>query len=115
MPRRRDQGLLQQVGQRVAQARRDRGWSQEQLSEAISIEPVTMSRWETGDRALSLSTLKAISDALGVSLGDLLDVGRSVPEPEHAPDEAEILRLYRGLPASKRDIVLRLTRDLSST
>ena len=114
MPRRRDQDLLRKVGQRVAKARRNRGWTQEQLAEAIGIEPVTLSRWETGDRALSLSTLAAVAARLEVSLGDLLDVGRPVPEPDHAPDEAELLRLYRNLPNSKRDIILRLARDLST-
>ena len=115
MPKRRDQGLLRKVGQRVAVARRDRGWTQEQLAEAVGIEPVTLSRWETGDRALSLSTLHAISEALGVGLGDLLDVARDIPASEHAPDETELLRLYRGLPSGQKDIVLRLARDLSTT
>ena len=115
MPKQRDQELLRRVGQRVGKARKARGWTQEQLAEAIGIEPVTLSRWETGGRALSLSTLAAISAALEVGLGDLLDVGRAVPAPELSPEEAELFRLYRGLPASKQDIILRLARDLAST
>lgn len=114
MPKRRDHDLLRLVGQRVANARKDRGWTQEALSEAIGIEAVSLSRLETGDRALSLSTLARIADALGVGLGDLLDVQRDTPAPEHAPDEAELLRLYGKLPDNKRDIVLRLVRDLTS-
>ena len=115
MPKRRDQELLRQVGKRVAQARKERGWTQEQLAENVGIEPVTMSRWETGDRALSISTLSAISGCLEVSLGDLLDTERPVPQSELAPEEAELLRLFRSLPPSRQDIVLRLTRDLAST
>ena len=115
MPKRRDQELLRQVGQRVSQARKERGWTQEQLAEAIGIEPVTLSRWETGDRALSLSTLAAIASALEVPLGDLLDVTRDIPAAEHAPEEGELLRLYRGLSESQQDIILRLARDLAST
>ena len=115
MPKQRDQELLRRVGQRVAQVRKERGWTQEQLAENVGIEPVTMSRWETGDRALSISTLSAISGCLEVGLGDLLDVERPLPEAEHAPEEGELLRLYRGLPASKQDIILRLARDLAST
>ena len=115
MPRTRNPELLQQIGQRVAQARRDRGWTQEQLAETVGVEPVTMSRWETGDRALSLSTLAAIASALEVPLGDLLDVTRDIPAAEHAPEEGELLRLYRGLSESQQDIILRLARDLAST
>jgi transcriptional regulator with XRE-family HTH domain len=113
MPRRRDQELLRDVGQRVAKARRDRGWTQEQLAEAITIEPVSLSRLETGDRALSLSTLASIADLLQVSVGDLLDVTRSLPETTLKPDEAELLRLFQELPEGKQDILLRLARDLS--
>jgi transcriptional regulator with XRE-family HTH domain len=115
MPRRRDQELLRLVGQRVALIRKDRGWTQEQLAEAIEIEPVSLSRLETGHRALSLTTLHTIAKALGTGLGDLLDTERDVPEPEHAPDESELLRLYGQLPPQKQDIILRLARDLSGT
>jgi len=114
MPRKRDHDLLRVVGQRVANARKDRGWTQEQLAEAIGIEAVSLSRLETGDRALSLSTLGHISDALGVGLADLLDEARPLPKPKHAPDEAELLRLFQRLHEGKRDIVLRLVRDLTS-
>ena len=114
MPRKRDDKLLREVGKRVAHVRKDRGWTQEQLAEAIGIEAVSLSRLETGDRALSLSTLARISDALNVELGDLLDVQRDIPASDHAPDEAELLRRYRELPENKRDIVLRLVRDLTS-
>ena len=57
MPRNRDQELLRQIGRRVGQIRADRGLTQEVLAEAVGLEPVTVSRWETGDRALSVSTL----------------------------------------------------------
>ena len=114
MPKRRDQELLRAVGQRVARMRRDGGFTQEQLAEAIEIQPVTLSRLETGDRALSLSTLARISEALNVGLGDLLDVERDVPARDVPPEEAEVVRLFRTLPPGQKDVVLRLLRDLSS-
>jgi transcriptional regulator with XRE-family HTH domain len=115
MPRQREEALLRQLGQRVAQARRDRGWSQEQLAEAIDIQPVTVSRWETGHRALSISTLARITDALGVSLGDLLDVERELPRLEHGPEEAELQRIFEQLTPTQRDLVLRLIRELADS
>jgi transcriptional regulator with XRE-family HTH domain len=114
MPRRRDRNLLQAIGQRVAKARKDRGWTQEALAEAVGIEPVSLSRLETGDRALSLSTLAHIANAVGVGLGDLLDTGRGLPPPSHAPDEAEILRAFQGMSRPRRQLLLRLARELSS-
>lgn len=114
MPRRRDQDLLHGVGRRVADARKARGWTQEALSENLGIEPVTLSRLETGDRALSLSTLARVAQALGVGLGDLLDTRRDMPEPGHGPDEAELLRAYSTMPRSRRQLLLRLARELSA-
>jgi|GEM_PF-261883 len=115
MPRQRDHDLLRQIGQRVGQARRDRGWTQEQLGEAIGLEAVSLSRLETADRALSVSTLAAVATALGVGLGDLLDVARPVPAAENGPEEAELIRLFVKLPQSQKDILLRLARDLSKS
>lgn len=113
MPRRRDQELLQEVGSRVGQARRDRGWTQEALAEAVGVEPVTLSRLETGDRALSLTMLSKIADVLAVGLGELLDVQRQLPAATGTPEEVELARLFAGLAPSGRDLVLRLARELT--
>jgi len=112
MPRRRDAKLLEALGARLAVIRRQRGWTQEALSEAVGIEPVTLSRLETGDRALSLSTLAAAAGALGVSLGDLVDVERLAPAADVPADEAEVLRVFRALDEAKRDLALRVLREV---
>jgi len=114
MPRQRDKDLLRAIGQRVARARRDRGWTQEAVAEAVDIEPVSLSRLETGDRALSLSTLARIAEVVGVGLGDLLDTGRVLPEPTHAPDDEEVLRAVGALSRPRRQLLLRLARELAT-
>lgn len=114
MPRQRDQQLVRDVGRRVAQARKDRGFTQEQLAEAIGIEPVTLSRLETGDRALRLSTLSSIATVIGIPVGDLLDVARTLPPAEHGPEEAELIRLFGKLNPNQRDVLLRVARELAA-
>jgi len=113
MPRQRDHALLTALGARLAQLRRDRGWTQERLAEAMSVEPVSLSRWETGSRALSISVLAVAADKLEVSLGDLLDVEREIPQPSRDPDEVELLQLYRSLGEERRDLALRLLREVA--
>lgn len=112
MPRSRNPDLLRAVGRRVAQARTDRGYTQEQLAEAIGIEPVSLSRLETGDRALSLSTLALIADALDLGLGHLLGADVDLPTPALKPDELELLRAFGDLSAARKDLLLRLAREL---
>lgn len=113
MPRNRDQDLLRQVGLRVAQSRASRGWTQDQLSEAIGIQPVSLSRLETGHRALSLSTLNKIAEVLQVSLGDLIDPEREFSEPKHSPQEAELVRAFSSLSRPQKNLLLKLARELA--
>ena len=114
MPRQRDQELIAKIGRRIAEVRKTRGWTQEALAEAVQIEAVSLSRVENGSRALSLSTLACIANALGVSLSDLVHVERKLPTSEIAPEEAALLRAFKTLPKRKRDIVLRLAKELVS-
>jgi len=79
----------------------------------IGIEPVSLSRLETGDRALSLTTLSQIADALGLGLGHLVGVEADLPKPDLAPQEAELLRGFEKLATARRDLVLRLVRELA--
>jgi len=113
MPRRRDEDLIRDIGRRIATLRQQRGFTQERLAERIGIEPVTLSRLETGNRAVSISSASRMADALGVGLGDLLDVQRPLPESEQPPEAAELVREFTGLSAPRRDLVLRLVRELA--
>jgi transcriptional regulator with XRE-family HTH domain len=80
----------------------------------IGIEPVTLSRLETGDRALSLSSLGRISEALAVPLGDLLDGARELPEPpESKPEHADLVRLFDQASVQRQALLLALARELA--
>jgi len=113
MPRRRDEELIRDIGRRIATLRQQRGYPQERLAERIGIEPVTLSRLETGHRAVSITSASRMADALGVGLGDLLDVQRPLPESEQPPEAAELVREFTGLSAPRRELVLRLVRELA--
>lgn len=77
------------------------------------IEPVSLSRLETGDRALSLSKLGEIADALDLGLGALVGVEGDLPKPDLDPQEAELLRALGGLTSTRKDLLLRLARELA--
>ena len=113
MARTRDPQLLQAIGARVQRLRQERGFTQEVLAEAMGVEPTTVSRFETGARAMSLSTLALIARQLDVSLGDLLDVTREEPRPELAPELAEGLALLRRLEGERRAMAIRVLRELA--
>lgn len=66
---------------RIAEARISRGWSQEQLAQAIGTTQQTVQRWETGQTDPQVGRVEAISAALGVTMSYLLGVGVSKCQP----------------------------------
>ncbi len=60
------------IGKRIASIRRDRGFSQEQLSEMALVNRVTLARYETGIIEPGALALSRIADALNVSTDELL-------------------------------------------
>jgi len=76
----------------LADFRKRRNWTQEELAERTGLTRETVAAWEQG-RALGEAVRKlAVADALGVSLDDLC--GRTAPKaPEHAIAESVIALL----------------------
>jgi glucose-1-phosphate thymidylyltransferase len=60
------------VGERIAELRERKGWSQMQLAQRLGVTNVTISRYELGRRQLNTVTLDRIANALGVPATDLM-------------------------------------------
>lgn len=61
------------VGERIAAIRGQRGWSQGQLAQRLGVTNVTVSRYESGHRQLTTSTLQRIAEALEVPVTRLVE------------------------------------------
>jgi len=71
------------LGKRVAQARKKKGWTQEQLCREARVALNTVARLEQGHlRQLRTDTLVKLADALGASTDHLL--GRNVAAKPNA-------------------------------
>jgi HTH-type transcriptional regulator/antitoxin HipB len=66
-------GLPQKLGENVRDARKERGWTQEELSARTKLAVVQISRIERGKREIRLSTLIRLLDGLEVAPDVLLD------------------------------------------
>jgi HTH-type transcriptional regulator/antitoxin HipB len=66
-------GLPQKLGENVRDARKQRGWTQEELSAATKLAVVQISRIERGKREIRLGTLIRLLDGLEVPPDVLLD------------------------------------------
>jgi len=64
-----------ELGERVADARRGKGWTQGELAARVGLTQTSVSRIETGVRAVSSLELAELAEVLGVSVLDLLRAG----------------------------------------
>lgn len=66
-----EQKLQKAFGKRLAQVRKNRGITQQQLAEAVNMSVVAIAYLETGKRFARLSTLHKIARALKVDISEL--------------------------------------------
>lgn len=84
----------------------------EGLAEAVGVEPVTVSRWEAGQRSPANTTMLAkIAQVCGVEPGSLLADGPP-PAPNVEPEAAEILKLVGQLGPGRRSTAIKILRAL---
>ncbi|HEU0256308.1 MAG TPA: helix-turn-helix domain-containing protein [Microbacteriaceae bacterium] len=99
------------LGRRIRQARLERGLTLGELGDAVGRAASQISVIETGKREPSLSMLRSLAGALGVTTGQLLD-----PEPpsERAALEIALERAQHGAVFASLGIApMRISRSLS--
>lgn len=108
--------FLRAVGARLAEVRRARQLTQEQLAELVGVDPQTIQRAETGRTALSLVRLRTIAQALGIALAELFAVEdgqlASVPESPWPEDEMQAAIAFKAIPAERRVWAVKMLRAL---
>ena len=60
------------IGKFIAELRKSKNMTQEQLGEKLGVSFKTISKWENGRGMPELSTLKPLSEELGISINELL-------------------------------------------
>lgn len=108
---------------RIAQLRKERGWTQQYLASLTGLTVRTIQRMEAGEN-MSLETLRLLADAFGISVGELFDSVDDQPRAEdiHQLDrereEAEQRRRERdrerARQSRKRSEDMRMAQHLSS-
>lgn len=88
------------IGQRIKEARGEKGWSQEKLSEEIDVTTVYISRVERGSSPINLKRLAQISKALDISIEYL--VGGTVIGAQNYLDKELYETLLTCTPAKQR-------------
>jgi len=107
-----DTDMAEVIGNNLRAARMRAGLTLEHVAEVVGVEPVTVSRWESGTRSPSVSVLARLAQITGVDPGSLLAVGGD-PTPQVPEDVAEVLELMGQMDGARRRTALRVLQALA--
>jgi transcriptional regulator with XRE-family HTH domain len=81
------------IGQKIAELRKQRGWTQEELATRLNVSAQAVSKWETDQSLPDVSLLVGLAGLLGVSVDGLLKPEQELvrPEPEGAATAVRIV------------------------
>ena len=103
----------QKIGRFIAQCRKEKSLTQEQLAETLGVSNRSVSRWENGNNLPDVSLFQPLCDVLNITLEELLDGERKtiaepgIPLPPHAITEAQLQDYTRYLKRrSRRKVIL---------
>ena len=75
------------IGRFIAEKRKEKKLTQEELAEKLGVTSKTISRWENGNYMPDISLLKSLSEELGITVNDLIS-GEKVDE-DHYQEKLE--------------------------
>lgn len=99
------------IGERIKEARRKKGWSQERLSEEIDVTTVYISRVERGS-GINLKRLAQISKALETSLEYLVG-GTATAAPNYL--DKELYETLASCTPAKQRLIYNIAKIVSGS
>ena len=79
---------LKDVGRRIADLRRERGWTQEVFAGKLGMQPNSLQRIELGMQNVTVFTLVRFANGLGVPLASLFEAPEDRPVRPGRPKSA---------------------------
>jgi transcriptional regulator with XRE-family HTH domain len=70
-------GVDQQVAENIRRFRNERGWSQEQLGEAVGVTFQQIQKYENGKNRITIGRLVMICEVLGIDLDEVIRSGNA--------------------------------------
>jgi transcriptional regulator with XRE-family HTH domain len=93
-----------QIGQRIAELRKLKGLSQEDLAKSVKISRPSLAQIELGNRSLDIFELQALSVALSFSLDDFVSEDFTVKQELEADTKAQPQKMQERISVPKMQI-----------
>jgi transcriptional regulator with XRE-family HTH domain len=101
------------MGIRIREVRRERGWTQDQLASAVGVSRSAVAQWETGRAGQVTTNLTRIAEVLEIGVEYIMyGEDKRAPSEPRLGDELALLRLYRECSTEDRQLLLRTARRL---
>ena len=94
------------LGEKIKEARKEHGLSQEQFAEKLCVSRSAVAKWETDKGTPDIENLKAISSLLNVSIDYLLDDGEKEITEVVTKESYDIKAYGKGIRKTKKDRVI---------
>jgi transcriptional regulator with XRE-family HTH domain len=102
-----------EMGIRIRDVRRERGWTQDQLANAVGVSRSAVAQWETGRAGQVTTNLTRIAEVLEIGVEYIMyGDDKRAPTEARLGDELALLRLYRACSVEDRQLLLRTARRL---
>lgn len=91
------------IATQIKTLRQQRGWTQPQLADKLSVSKQTISNWETGLKVPRMGSLQKLADLFGVKIGEITNA--SIDNTPRTADLADndVIFTYEGKPLSEED------------
>ena len=88
----------------IAMLRKEKGFTQQQLTDQLNLSNKTISKWESGAGSPDIGNLPVLADALGVTVDELLRGEVAIHEEKEKTDSPEPVEVKRTLtPEQKKE------------
>lgn len=103
-----DKQLYQELGQRIAHARKALGLTQQQVAERLGISQQTLAHYEVGRLRIAVATLIPLAGILNTSLDELVypQAGKKAGKRGPASKLQQQVEQVRLLPRAKQQFVM---------
>ncbi|MEF2966618.1 helix-turn-helix transcriptional regulator [Paenibacillus sp. M1] len=110
--------LLQLIGERIKQLRKEQGLTQEELAEKAGVNASYIGTVERGERNISIETLEKIIQGLGIPL-ELMFQFHETDDIDARTNKAEVITAISSLMHSRsleeNKLVFRVIKDILNT
>lgn len=104
--------LLTCIGNRIRTLRKEKGLSQEQLSELAGLHPTSLSGIERGTVSSKIGNYASLATALGVPLAELVDTSMDFADSDSWREARALMERVKSLDHKRRAVYFEAAAEL---